>query len=80
MTSRPSSRTVPPCGRSRPATAASVLVLPAPFGPIRVTTCAGIDPERDPAHRLDVAVGDLEVADLEERRARRAHAAASPPR
>ena len=39
VTSRPSSSTWPPCGRSSPATAASVLVLPAPFGPMSVTTC-----------------------------------------
>ena len=39
VTSRPSRSTCPRSGRSRPATAASVLVFPAPFGPMRVTTC-----------------------------------------
>ena len=37
VTSLPSSRILPPRGRTRPAMAASVLLLPAPFGPMSVT-------------------------------------------
>ena len=70
-------RPAAPAGRARPAPR-GVLVFPAPFGPMSVTIRALGHGERDAAHRLDVAVGDVEVPDLEERRARRSRAA--PPR
>ena len=57
-----------PRERSRPAAAASSVVLPAPFGPITVDDLARLHDETDAAHGLDLAVGDVQVLDLEERR------------
>ena len=50
------------------------VVLPAPFGPITVTIWPALHRRCDAAHGLDLAVGDVQVLDREQRR----HA--TPPR
>ena len=47
--------------------APSSVVLPAPLGPITVTIIPGATRERYVVHRLDLAVGHVSVADLEQR-------------
>ena len=44
-----------------------VVVLPAPFAPIRQTSSPSADVEVDALDRVDAAVGDLELAELEQR-------------
>ena len=51
-----------------PMIARSVVVLPAPLAPISVTISPSRQRERDALDRLDGAVGDRQVPDLEDRR------------
>ena len=53
-------------------TALSSVLLPAPLAPMMVTISLSRDLERHAAYRLDLAVGDMHVRDLQQR----AHAAA----
>ena len=47
--------------------ARSVVDLPAPFAPMSVTISPWPERQRDALQRLDRAVGDAQVADLEHR-------------
>ena len=47
--------------RSTPEIAFSVVVLPAPLAPIRLTSSPLLHLERESAHRRDLAVAALEV-------------------
>ena len=58
---------MPPRDGSSPMSAASSVVLPAPFGPMTVTIVPSLDLERHVVHRLDLAVGDVQTFDLEQR-------------
>ena len=64
----PSKRISPAPGRCSPDSVRSVVVLPAPLLPMRVDDLPGVDVEADALDRLDLAVGDVEVADLEQGR------------
>ena len=55
-----------PCAARR--SSCSVVVLPAPLAPISVATSPSLDPERDVADRLDVAVVDAQALDLKKHR------------
>ena len=69
---RPRSARCPPSTGSRPQMPFSVVVLPAPFAPIRHTSSPSPTSRSMPLHRLDAAVGDLRA------RARRAAARSAP--
>jgi hypothetical protein len=55
-----------------PMTACTVVVLPMPLRPIRVTDLAGVDLERHAEQRLAGAVETLELGDAQH------HASSSP--
>ena len=75
--SLPLNRIVPRLGRLMPWIERSVVDLPAPFAPIRVTISPSFTVERDALERLDRAVERVDVVELEQRR-RRCQLIASP--
>ena len=60
-----------PSAWAKPVTASITLVLPAPFGPMRPTTCPASTCERDVGDRDHAAVADGEVLDARARSRRR---------
>ena len=69
----------PLIGRSRPEMVRSVVVLPAPLVPMRRDDLALVDVEADPLDGLDLAVGDLEVLDLQHGAHALSSSSSSPP-
>ena len=67
LSSRPSRRTEPPAGLSRPQTALKSVVLPAPFGPMRPVTKPGVGVDVDVVEREVAAEAHGDPAALEER-------------
>ena len=57
----------PEAGFARPEIARSVVDLPAPLAPSKVTTCPSSTLKRNAAQRFDFAVADNEIADFEQR-------------
>ena len=64
--SSPSNTTCPELAGVRPEIERSVVDLPAPLEPIRVTTSPSLDVERDPLQRLDRAVMGVDLLDLQQ--------------
>ena len=91
---RPRSGCCPAIGWTRPETARSVVVFPAPLAPSSATTSPGCDDEVEAAHHCGAVVSGGQAVDLEHGRAhvvpacvglcrrwpRPARAAAAPPR
>ena len=67
----PSTRTAPDVGARNPSSISIVVVLPGAVGAEHGHDLAGVDGERHAAHRVDVAVGLVEVLDLDRARSRR---------
>ena len=63
----PASRIVPGFAGSSPASALSVVVLPAPFEPSSATTAPAGTIERHVGNANEVAIADFQMLDREER-------------